>query len=135
MKAKLFTSAPKKKPKKVVKSPRVERTRNNGTWTESEFFGRLRAMLRGMTRYWKPITEKRKSVKVGVGRNAKYFCEGCKTLHDKIEIDHRVSAGSLRSYEDLPGFCERLFIEGTEGLTALCRQCHLTKTHTVVAKD
>jgi hypothetical protein len=131
MKAKPSKPLSNKKPKKVVKTPRVERTRNFGTQTESEFFGRLRAMLRGMTRYWKPINEKRKSVKVGTGRNAKYYCENCKTLHDKIEIDHRVSAGSLRSYEDLPGFCERLFIEGTEGLTALCRQCHLAKTHSV----
>jgi hypothetical protein len=125
----LFKPAPKRKPKKVVKNPKVERTRNGGTWTEAEFFGRLRAMLRGMTRYWKPITEKRKSVKVGTGRNAKYYCEGCKTLHDKVEINHIHAAGSLRSYADLPGFCERLFIEGTDGLEALCKSCHHTKTH------
>lgn len=129
MKPQLFKPAPKRKPKKAVKNPKVARTRNGGLWTEAEFFGRLRAMLRGMTRYWRPISDKRKSVKVGVGRNAKYFCEGCKTLHDKVEIDHSIPAGSLRSYEDLAGFCERLFVEDTSLLVALCKSCHLTKTH------
>jgi hypothetical protein len=128
MKAKLFTAAPKKKPKKAVKSPRVERTRNNGTWTEAEFFGRLRAMLRGMTRYWKPINEKRKSVKVGTGRNAKYYCENCKTLHDKIEINHKIPVGTLRSYSDLAGFCERLFSENLSDFDAFCVKCHLEIT-------
>jgi hypothetical protein len=118
-----------RKPKKVVANPRVPRTRNGNSETESQHFGKIRSMLRGMTRFWKPINAKRNSVKVGTGKNARYYCENCQTLHEKIEIDHRIPAGSLRSYRDLPGFCERLFVEDVSLLTALCQKCHKEKTH------
>jgi len=117
-----------KKQKKVI-APRVPRTRNFNSETEAQHFGKIRSALRNMTRWWKPIQAVRKRVKVGVGKNAKYYCESCKTLHDKIEIDHIVGAGSLRSYADLEGFCKRLFEENPNNYMALCKKCHLEKTH------
>lgn len=91
--------------------------------------GKIRSALRNISRFWKPIQAKRKSVSVGVGKARKYYCESCKSLVSEIEIDHATPAGSLRSYEDLPGFCERLFVEDVSLLVALCKPCHLEKTH------
>ena len=42
-----------KKPKK----PRVPRTRNAGTMTESAFWSMIRSALRQKSRWWKPISE------------------------------------------------------------------------------
>lgn len=59
-----------------------------------------------------------------------YQCSSC--LCDfprkEVQVDHIVEAGSLRSFDDLPGFVERLFVE-QEGLTVLCLGCHNIKTH------
>lgn len=41
----------------------------------------------------------------------------------ETEVDHIVPAGSLRSFEDLPGFVERLFCS-KDGLRLLCKTCH-----------
>jgi hypothetical protein len=45
----------------------------------------------------------------------------------KINVDHKIPAGSLRSGADLEGFIERLFVE-VEGLQVLCINCHDKKT-------
>jgi len=58
-----------------------------------------------------------------------YYCDECKSLVDKVEIDHIEPAGSLRSYADLPAFCERLFVEDISKLRALCAPCHSKVTH------
>lgn len=47
----------------------------------------------------------------------------------EVEIDHIVECGSLRSFDDLPGFVQRLFVE-KEGFAILCKEnCHHRKTH------
>ncbi len=46
----------------------------------------------------------------------------------QIEIDHIIPAGSLKSFEDLPGFVQRLLCE-VDNLQVLCRGCHLIKTN------
>lgn len=102
----------------------MPRTRNGGTQTNAEHMGKIRSALRHLSRFWKPIENVRKSVKVGKGKNAKYFCQMCNKLVDKVEIDHITPAGSLKSYSDLPEFCERLFVEDTTLLRALCNDCH-----------
>lgn len=38
-----------------------------------------------------------------------------------------VPAGSLKEYDDLPGFVERLFTS-VDKLRVLCKQCHLVVT-------
>ena len=54
-------------------------------------------------------------------------CEGW-FPQSEVEVDHVVPAGSLRSFEDIAGFVERLFCE-PEGLVVLCEQCHRAKTN------
>ena len=130
MKAQLFKPASKRKPKKAV-TPRVPRTRNGGSETESMHMGKIRSALRNISRFWKPIQAARKRNKVGMGRSAKYYCDGCGGLFLSVQVDHIVEAGSLKTYADLPGFCERLFAESPEAYQCLCENCHLTKTHSV----
>lgn len=42
-------------------------------------------------------------------------------------VDHVHPVGALSSFEDLPGFVERLFCS-VEGLQVLCDECHAVKT-------
>lgn len=125
--------------KKVVANPRVPRTRNNATMTESQFFSWIRSNLRRMTMYWKPIAECKKQARKSVtGKRHKYEykCAQCTGwFTDKeIDVDHIVEAGSLRSFNDLPGFAERLFVDAHQ-LAVLCKQCHHHKTHNEKSPD
>ena len=45
-----------------------------------------------------------------------------------VEVNHMIPLGSLKTYEDLPGFCERLFVEDISKLEVLCKECHKGET-------
>jgi len=112
-----------------------DRPFNSGTMTQSMFFGWLRSNLRRMTmRGWKPIAEvKKQARKPYKGSNKlqkwEFLCASCGNYvkSTECEVDHKIEAGSLRNYEDLAGFVQRLFVE-KEGLELLCKQCHSLKT-------
>lgn len=115
---------------------RVERTRNGGTLTESQFWSMIRSTLRRRSMYWKPIKyalDKVKRPYTGENKRRKweYQCEECKEWYDRkgVEVDHIIPSGSLTCYEDLPGFVERLFCEEPECYQVLCKKCHKKKTH------
>ncbi len=120
--------------KRTVKAPRVERTRNSGTETQSAHMGKIRSALRNLSRWWKPfnVALKRASSVSYVGRSKRvaYLCSRCQRFYDRknVEVNHIVPVGSLRRYEDLPGFCERLFVEDPSLLEVLCKGCHKTET-------
>lgn len=131
-KPKSVKTAPVKKKKTVT--PRVPRTRNNGTETESQHMGKIRAALRNISRWWKPFQTALRvaSEKWNVGGRIKtlYKCAKCKKCLERkfVEVNHIVPVGSLKSYEDLPGFCERLFVENVSLLEVVCKECHLEIT-------
>ena len=115
---------------------RVERTRNANTMTESQFWGMIRSCLRQKSRWWKPISKAKEKAR----RKAKkarlkweYQCNSCKEwfASKEVEVDHIIPAGSLRSYEDLSGFVERLFAEDLDAYQVLCKGCHKEKTNEV----
>ncbi len=119
--------------KRVAKKPkvhRVERTRNGGTETESMHMGKIRSALRNLSRWWKPfaIALKQASQTSYVGRSKRvvYLCASCNHffVRKNVEVNHIVPAGSLKSYDDLPNFCRRLFIEDVSQLEVLCKECH-----------
>lgn len=110
------------------------KTRNNGRWTEAFFWGQFRSCLRKLSMYWRTgedylCTLRRDNT--GGGRHKfEYPCEMCGQWLDrkKIELDHKVPVGSLKSVEDLPRFFSRLFVE-IDGWQSLCHDCHQKKTH------
>ena len=118
-------------PKKPVKQ-RVPRTRAGGTMTESQYWSFIRSGLRAKSQRWPPryqvLNGNRKRV-TGKRHRYEHQCAECKKWYKQkdIEIDHIIPCGSLKSYEDLPIFVERLFCE-PEGLRILCKECHKTVT-------
>lgn len=121
------------KPKRIV-TPRVERTRNGGTETASQHIGKIRSALRNLSRWWKPFAMALKAASVthhiGKRRRVLYLCAECERMHDRkeVEVNHKIPTGSLKTYEDLPGFCERLFVEDISLLEVLCKECHKEET-------
>jgi 5-methylcytosine-specific restriction endonuclease McrA len=104
-------------------------------WTTAKFFGWVRAILRqGYTR-WPPKFEALKKASrpkpaKNKGRHRiEYKCAQCKKWKTRatVEVDHIIPCGSLKSYEDIPGFAERLFV-GVDGLQVICKPCHKKKT-------
>jgi hypothetical protein len=117
------------KAKKVTKS-KVVKTRNSGTMSEVQFFQWIRQILRKSSLYWKPIAQVKKEAQVlynGPNKKRKYsyVCSSCKKEYAATEVNvhHKVECGSLKSFDDLPGFVERLFCE-KELLSVLCKNCH-----------
>lgn len=112
----------------------LPRPRNNGTMTESAFWGWLRSGLRQKSRWWKPVAEaKLRARRKYSGSNKRqkweYQCVECtKWFAEKhINVDHIIQAGTLKCAADLPAFVEKLFCE-VDGLQILCTSCHNRKT-------
>ena len=120
--------------KKPVKNPRVARTRNGGTQTQAGHMNDIRSMLRSLSRWWKPmqLALKASSTTYTVGRAKRvmFLCAQCNKLHERknVEVNHIEPAGSLKDYNDLPSFCEKLFVEDISKLEVLCKPCHLAIT-------
>ncbi len=106
----------------------------SGTLTTAGFFGLIRSALRRLSIRWRPRTELLNSVrrpKIGGGRSKwEYQCSLCSGwfIRAHVEIDHIVECGSLRTFEDIGPFVERLLCE-KEGFRVLCKCCHLDITH------
>ena len=114
--------------------------------TEAAFFGKLRSMLRKEWRHSLPYRNALKAAKVPYTlpgrRKFSIVCQKCEThykMGERIvvgetkagkekdalayQIDHKIDAGSLKSFDDLSGFAERLFCP-PEDLQVLCWHCH-----------
>ena len=114
---------------------KVEKKFNSGTWTESRYFSQIRSALRNAFRYWKPMMEvledaSRPSQSENKRLKKEYQCFSCKKWHPRknVEIDHIVECGSLKTYEDIVPFIQRLACEDKECYNILCKPCHKTKT-------
>ena len=112
-------------------------------WTTARFFGFLRSGLREKFNRYPPKYEAIKAAavvrqdglyKTGVKKGKpkmvkRYVCVDCKGefLQKEVQVDHITGAGSLKTFDDLSGFAERLFC-GVDGLQILCKPCHHIKT-------
>ena len=112
----------------------IEKNRNCGTMTESGYWSTVRSALRKGFRFWKPIMKcKMDARRKYVGKNKKqkweYQCAKCKKwyMNKDIQVDHIIPVGTLRCYEDLPGFVKRLTVE--DGFQVLCKDCHNEKSN------
>lgn len=128
------TSTKKKKTvrRKVAaaKRQKAAKTRNAGTMTDAQFFQMIRHVLRRRTIFWKPILNVKNRAKIAYKgpnkrRKFSFICEGCKEefASNQVNVHHMVECGSLMTFDDLPGFVERLFCE-EEHLKLLCHRCH-----------
>ena len=110
------------------------RTRAGKTWTEAKYWQFIRSALRQATMRYPVIQNfKKKGRRSVTGKRHKfeYQCVECKKwfMDKEISVDHIVPAGSLKTYDDLPGFVERLFCE-EDNLQILCKDtCHQAKTN------
>jgi len=111
---------------------RVPRTHAGGNWTKARYFSFIRGLLRsGFTRYpVKHAVKKAASRKKKASRRFEYQCSMCKKWfpNSQVEVDHIEGAGSLKDYDDLPGFVSRLYCE-PDNLQVLCKPCHAKKTN------
>lgn len=137
----LSMPSPKAKPKaKVLRGPRVPRTRNDGTMTEAQFWGWIRSQFRRMSMKWRPIYAKYKDSRRAAtpedrrkfGNRIKFThqCDGCGSWfpRTRIDVDHTIPCGSLRSFGDCGQFLEKMLVE-RDGLKLLCTdKCHSAKT-------
>lgn len=124
-----------KKKIKVLK-PKVPRTRNLNTLTETEFFSKIRTALRNAFRYWKPMQQalelaSRPSKSANKRIKKEYQCAHCKAWfqRNKVEIDHIEECGSLTCLDDVAEFIRKLTKEEVNAYQILCKdKCHKAKT-------
>ena len=117
------------------KTNRVPRTRAGGEWTEAAYWAFIRSGLRKLSQRWPPTTRliwtlnRRAYHGPNKRQRWEFLCHGCHEwfMRKEMHADHIIECGSLRSFADLPGFCERLFCEPA-GLRILCEACH-TERH------
>lgn len=103
-------------------------------WSTAKAFSFIRSGLRSTyNKYppkWEVLKEAKREYK-GQSKQQKweYKCAICKKWHKQkdISVDHIEPCGKLNSFEDIQGFCERLFV-GKEGLRVLCNTCHAKVT-------
>lgn len=103
-------------------------------WTEAKFWAFVRSGLRSKWSRWPAkyatLAEAKRNYK---GSNARqkfeYKCAKCKKwyIQKEVSVDHIEPVGTLRSFEDLPAFCQKLFV-GPDKLQVLCSTCHNKKT-------
>lgn len=87
-----------------------------------------------MSRRWPPLVrlamKRQRRPNQSSNRRMKweFQCQGCQRWFPGklVEVDHIEPCGSLKSFEDLPGFASRLFCE-VDGLQVLCDCCHSEK--------
>lgn len=122
---------------------RVERTRNDGQWTEARFNQFIRGGLRTATKRWGPRNKCKTEARVG--RNL-YLCAGYQRKPHKVQgtteapkgktgrvpnvfVDHiNPVVDPEKGFVSWDQFIERLFCE-KEGFQLLCRKCHDKKTN------
>ena len=124
----------KKKITEKKKKPSVRKSVNkpfaDNTMSASAFFGMIRSALRNKSRFFYSMKVCRDRTKIpytGINKRRKwlYVCEECHIPYnlEKTNVHHLQECGKLNSFEDLPGFCERLFCS-SEKMILLCENCH-----------
>lgn len=121
--------------KKITKRTLVPRTRNAETLTESQYWSKIRSALRLAFQYWIPMQKaldkaSRPSKSKNKALKKEYLCKECISWlpRKEVHIDHIEECGSLKSFNDIQGFIERLTIEDINGFQVLCKPCHYKKS-------
>ena len=113
----------------------VEKTRNNGQWTEARYRSFIRSALRGAWQRWSPNHITKQQARVAYGE---YMCAGHERdphvvgasvvidgkRKNNVFTDHIMPVGGDGDWNQV---IENLFCE-TENLQLLCKECHDIKT-------
>ena len=108
-----------------------------GEWTRARFFGFIRSGLRQLSSRWRPKFAALEASRTGRKINAKtgrlamhHLCAHCggEFPATAVAVDHITPCGTLTSFEDLPGFVQRLLCE-QDGFRVLCHPCHQATTN------
>lgn len=102
-------------------------------WTQARFFGFLRSALRQASSRWPPkykVLQASRRAYNGENKRRKweFKCAECGDWfpQKEVAVDHIIQVGTLKKFEDLPGFVERMFC-AESGLQVLCTECHKAK--------
>lgn len=108
---------------------------NYPQWTDAAFWAFLRAGLRAKWMRWPPKwqalhaasrpykgSDKRKKTEYKCAHCGKWFSQ------KDVSVDHIIPTGSLRKWDDLVPFVQRLFCS-IDNLQVLCKSCHDKKTY------
>jgi hypothetical protein len=126
---------------KIIMAKRAPRTRNGGTWTESQYESAIRSALRSKFRYWKPAMDcKKHHSRPYQGkdkrRKTETQCQSCMEWFppSNVQMDHIVPCGSIKGKSgrmtgnSLAAFLKRLTPEDMFCYQPLCKPCHKAKT-------
>lgn len=100
-------------------------------WSTSKFWGFVRSGLRSKWMRW-PVryevmanAKRKKPPDVEGKHKFEYQCACCKEWWKQadVEVDHITPVGTLKCYDDLPQFVERLFVS-SDKLRVVCKPCH-----------
>lgn len=126
--------AKKKATKKRQGTPRTPPYEKYPEWSNARFFSFLRSALRSAWSKYPPkytvlAKAKRKSESDNKRLKWEFQCNECNRWHPQkeVSVDHIIPAGTLKTFEDLPEFCRKLFCSEEE-LQVLCKACHDIKT-------
>lgn len=110
---------------------RVPKTRASGQWTEARYWSTIRSSLRKLWLRWpcrKEALDRCRRPNRSASRRHKweYQCSECLGWFygDQVEVHHVLPCGSIRQYDDIGQFVERLLCE-VSGLRVVCHQCHV----------
>jgi hypothetical protein len=101
-------------------------------WTQARFWTFIRSALRNAWNKYPPKFEALKQAEIGrrinknTGKLAKhYMCSECGEVFiaKDVVVHHKVDAGMLKTYEDLPLFVKNLFCNVND-LSVVCKPCH-----------
>ena len=110
----------------------IQKTRNNGEWSEARYHAFVKGGLRSASQRWPPKYKVLSEACVGQrinpasGRLAKFYrCSACSdTFPAKlVEVNHIKPVIPVNGFDSWDGVVDRLFCE-KEGLEVVCKPCH-----------
>lgn len=104
-------------------------------WSSAKYFTFIRSGLRKLwSKYPVKFAVKKQARRKSQSSNKRlkweFQCKECSGWFPDKEttVDHITPCGTLKSYDDLPKFVERLLCDHTN-LQVLCDKCHLLKSN------
>ena len=110
----------------------IQKTRNDGQWTEARYNSFIKGGLRSASQRWPPKYQTLNAACVGQqinqasGRLAKHYkCAACSNVFPAkhVEVNHIDPVIPTTGFDSWDNVIDRLFCE-QEGLEVVCKTCH-----------